>query len=512
MHEYYLNLLSVESNWSRCSLHIRLFFSYNTSIPFQPPMKKFVFLNKFTVGSFLAGVLFTVMATNVGAALKGSAIFRDVSSGHYADQAIGDAYANGILTGYDSTHFGPDDPVTRGQLALVLSRLQLIHATATPTTRSSASRSSASRAEASSSSSSIPYTAAGQLRFDSAAYTQDENASIKSVTVGIVRTGGNQGTVSVNYAFTGGTAVIGKDYIPLSGTLTFENKETSKKITLEIKDDSVSDGNRTVEMRLSNPTNGAVLGNPSLSILTIVDNEAQGSGSSSSASTTSTSVMFSALAYSAMENAGTITIAVQRTGVTTGVTDVDFATSNGSAQSGADYAATSGKLTFAAGETSKTFTVSLVDNAAIEGNRTVNLGLTNPTNGASVGAPAPAILTIIDNESASSASGSLKFSTASYSVLESQGNASITVMHVGGVGPVTVNYSAAGGTALAGSDYTSVTGTLNFAQGETSKIFLVPITKDSAAEGEETVNLTLNTPSGGVTFMDPSAATLKIND
>nr|MBP7114509.1 S-layer homology domain-containing protein [Candidatus Peribacteraceae bacterium] len=55
--------------------------------------------------TFLAGALFGVSVTSLGAAFRASAIFRDVPSSHYADEAIGEMYQLGIIKGYDSTHF-----------------------------------------------------------------------------------------------------------------------------------------------------------------------------------------------------------------------------------------------------------------------------------------------------------------------------------------------------------------------------------------------------------------------
>src|SRR5262249_36916776 len=68
------------------------------------------------------------------------------------------------------------------------------------------------------------------------------------------------------------------------------------------------------------------------------------------------------------------------------------------ATAGSDYTATSGTLSFGIGETSKTFTVPITDDTLVEGNETVNLTLTSPTNGATLGTQNTATLTIVDND------------------------------------------------------------------------------------------------------------------
>lgn len=75
---------------------------------------------------------------------------------------------------------------------------------------------------------------------------------------------------------------------------------------------------------------------------------------------------------------------------------VNYATSNGTATAGSDYTATSGTLTFNPGQTSRTFTVPIIDDSLNEVDETVNLTLSNPSN-ATLGSPATATLTIIDS-------------------------------------------------------------------------------------------------------------------
>src|SRR5205823_4623580 len=76
---------------------------------------------------------------------------------------------------------------------------------------------------------------------------------------------------------------------------------------------------------------------------------------------------------------------------------VQYATSDGAAHAPGDYTASSGIFTFNPGETSKTFSVPVIDNLVFEGNKTVNLTLSNPT-GAALGGQSTAVLTIIEND------------------------------------------------------------------------------------------------------------------
>jgi hypothetical protein len=120
-----------------------------------------------------------------------------------------------------------------------------------------------------------------------------------------------------------------------------------------------------------------------------------------------TSVQFSAANYSAPEAAGSMTVTVTRAGNTAGAASVDFATGNntyvpcnvltGSAVQNCDFIVSSGTLTFAAGQSIKTFDVLITDDAWLEGNETLPVTLTNPV-GAGLGSLANATVTILDNE------------------------------------------------------------------------------------------------------------------
>ncbi|MGI8654779.1 MAG: Calx-beta domain-containing protein [Pyrinomonadaceae bacterium] len=114
----------------------------------------------------------------------------------------------------------------------------------------------------------------------------------------------------------------------------------------------------------------------------------------------SATIQFSAPSYRIPENnVGGDTITVTRLGDLTKEVSVDYATADGTASQRSNYTTVSGTLSFAAGEASKTITVPVIDNAYVEGDKTVLLTLTNPKNAALGGAGAVA-LTITDNDTA----------------------------------------------------------------------------------------------------------------
>jgi uncharacterized repeat protein (TIGR01451 family) len=119
-------------------------------------------------------------------------------------------------------------------------------------------------------------------------------------------------------------------------------------------------------------------------------------------------VSFTASQYSANEGAARVLIGVVRYGDSNAAALVDYATNdpagltncnvvNGVASSRCDYATAVGRLSFAAGETSKTISIPIVDDAYAEGNESFTISLSSPT-GAALVTPSSATVTITDNE------------------------------------------------------------------------------------------------------------------
>jgi len=79
--------------------------------------------------------------------------------------------------------------------------------------------------------------------------------------------------VTVEYKTSFGSAIADRDYTPVSGTLTFSPGTTLQSFTVQTIDNQKYQGERGVQVELSNPTGGASLGIPALARLAILDNE-----------------------------------------------------------------------------------------------------------------------------------------------------------------------------------------------------------------------------------------------
>ena len=219
-------------------------------------------------------------------------------------------------------------------------------------------------------------------------------------------------------------------------------------------------------------------------------------------------VQFSSLSYTAGEGSGRATITVSRTGVAVGTLTVTYAISDGTATAGSDYTAKTGKLSLTAAQTTKTFIVSIRNDTVNEADETINLTLSAPVGGL-LGEQSTAVLTVTDND----APGVIQFNSTTYTVGEAARRLIVTVTRTGGTaGGVGVTYATSDGTATAGLDYTATSGILTFATNQTSKTFIIPVTNDTAVEGNETINLTLTNPTGGAALGAQNTAVITVSD
>ncbi|MET0026516.1 MAG: Calx-beta domain-containing protein [Candidatus Thiodiazotropha sp.] len=335
-----------------------------------------------------------------------------------------------------------------------------------------------------------------KLQFSTFDYAVSETAGSAVVTV--ARSGGTSGSVTIDYATTTeGTATAGQDFTATSGTLTFAEGETEKTITIPIIDDAVYEGDETIILQLS----GDAVGVLNTATVTISENDPQPVGS----------VGFSGAQYRVVENAGSLSITVQRNDGDLGTGSVDYTTSDTTAVAGSDYTATSGTLTFSNGQVSASFSVPITDDAVAEGLETFMVTLSNPVS-VGLGSVDYAEVSILDNEPVPSG-GSFQFSGDAYSAGESSGQISVPVTRINGsTGTVTLVCATADSSAAAGSDYTATQTTLTFAEGETLKTCNIPILNDSAYENSESFMVGLSSLSGNGVLGTPILAEVTVTD
>ncbi|WP_316801641.1 Calx-beta domain-containing protein [Pedobacter frigidisoli] len=339
--------------------------------------------------------------------------------------------------------------------------------------------------------------------------TVAENAGAVTYTATLTGATGTtiQNAVTVTTGVTAGTATLGNDYTFTSGTLTFPAGSAvgaTQTFTVTIVDDNLAEPTETYTATISNPTGAATLGTPASVSTSITDNDAltfvlTGPASVNEADGTATyTVTLTGAAGKSLQDAATVT-----TGVTAGT-----------ATSGSDYTFSSSVLNFPAASpvgTTRTFTVSIVNDLIAEPTENYTATISNPTGVVTLGTAA-VTTSIVDNDAAT-----VSIAATPNSVAEAVGaTATFTITLSTAVQDAfTVTYGTADGTAVAGSDYTTTTGSYTFPAGSAAGAtytFTVPILNDNVVEPSETFIASITNVSGSLVTVGTGSATMTITD
>ncbi|MBK7956174.1 MAG: pre-peptidase C-terminal domain-containing protein [Candidatus Accumulibacter sp.] len=174
-----------------------------------------------------------------------------------------------------------------------------------------------------------------------------------------------------------------------------------------------------------------------------------------------------------------------------------------------------GTISFASGETSKTLTINVAGDTAVESNERFNVTLSSPTN-AALGTTSD--YGAINNDDVAAAPV-ISISSTAANTIKNEGNSgstpfTFTVSRNSGTGASTVRYAVTGvadstRAAASASDFVGgvlPTGTISFAAGETSKTLTINVAGDTAVESNERFNVTLSSPTNATLGRPPTMA------
>lgn len=320
---------------------------------------------------------------------------------------------------------------------------------------------------------------------DGVAGEPGDNGKFKFTT-----TGTGTGNITVRYTVTG-TATPGVDYTALSGTLVIA-RNTTAEITVTPLDDAVLEGYETVTVAIDpDPAYSTHL--DAAATLHLTDNDQP------IVNVTATNDAFS-------EASGTGKFWISRTGATTAALTVNY-TLGGTATNGADFNLLTGSATIPAAAAGVSVDLTSINDTDVEGTESVVLNLAPGAYGIGFGS---ATLYMADTETPAV---QVRFASSSASGGESGGTVQVSVnLTATSALPVTVEYIAGGGSALAGIDYQLASGLLTFAPGETAKTIPLSILDDTFIEPSQTVILKLQNANGAALGTSTFTYTITDND
>jgi hypothetical protein len=198
------------------------------------------------------------------------------------------------------------------------------------------------------------------------------NEAAGTMTFTVTRSTAVSGAFTVDYATADGTATAGQDYTATFGTLSFTDNQVSATVIVPITQDSLAEFDETILLDLSSPSGGA----------TITDRQGVGTILNDDGPPISVSIGDVTVAEG-QSGTTTATFTVTRTGGT-GAFTIDYSTADQTAVAPGDYAPATGTLSFAEGQNSQTFTVTVNGDTVSEGAETFQVLLSNGTGGAMI--------------------------------------------------------------------------------------------------------------------------------
>ncbi|MGH9373886.1 MAG: Calx-beta domain-containing protein, partial [Vicinamibacterales bacterium] len=193
---------------------------------------------------------------------------------------------------------------------------------------------------------------------------------------------------------------------------------------------------------------------------------------------------------------------------------VAYQTTDGTARSGADFTTKEGVVTFPAGSAhgaTQAIPVSITNDLTDEDDQTFHVDLTSATGGGVSATAGRTTVTITDDD----APPTLTFATASAIAEGHSGTSSAAVtLELSAVSEraIQVSYATANGTATAGADYTSASGTMTIPPGALTGDLVVGILGDTVVEPWESFMVTLSAPVAATLPSSSGARDIKDDD
>ena len=334
------------------------------------------------------------------------------------------------------------------------------------------------------------------LSIEDAAVSEGAGRAVFTVTLSAE----SEDAVTVAYETSDGTATAVDDYTTTSGTLTIGVGEHTGTISVPVLNDTDDEGNETFTVTLSNPAHATI--RDAAGRGTIVDDDAVPPPPPPPGLPT-----LEIEDVTVAENDGHAEFTVTLSESSTDEVTVSYATSNGTARAGQDYTAVGGTLTIAAGSTSGTISVRVLDGEYVEGNETFTVTLSEPVN-ATI-ADGEGVGTIIDDDRAEL---TVSYGRSAYTVTEGSAVSVTVVLSETPGRPVTIPLTHAPGGGADETDYSGVPGNVRFDASETQRTLSLQASEDAERDDDEQVTLGFGTLPPGVTPGDPATSTVTIDD
>ena len=332
------------------------------------------------------------------------------------------------------------------------------------------------------------------VNFAQGAYTVAEGATVE---VGVTLTADPGETVSIPLTTTAQGNTSADDYSGVPSSLTFDSGETSKTFTFSATPDTIDDDNDSVAIGFGAMPSGFGAGATSATAISITDDDAG-----------LAKVGFGAKSYAVSEGSSVVVTVSLDNALTEAVT-VPITTVDQDGATGDDYSGIPASVTFAAGDTSATFTVDATADSTYDDNESVLIGFGTLPDGVDLDATAETTVTITDPNPPQV---KVSFGSATYDVSEDGGLWVPITLDADPQREVVIPFTRTGQNGFTDADIARIWESVTFQSGETSVNWGFRPMDDAIDDEGESVVIGLGTLPNGVTAGDIPATTVSVID
>ena len=338
------------------------------------------------------------------------------------------------------------------------------------------------------------------VQFGAAAYTATEGGT--AATVAVTLSADPERTVTIPLSVTAAGGALPADYTLSQTSVTINAGDTSATFTVTAEDDSEDDDGESITIGFGTLPTGVTAGSRDTTTVSLVDDDV--------AAVTAVTVQFGAASYTATEGGTAATVEVTLSADPERTVTVPLTVTAVGGAVEADYDVSVDAVTFDAGETSATFTVTANDDMVDDDDESITIAFGTLPTGVTATSPDTTTVSLTDNDDPAV---TVQFGAASYTATEDGTAATVEVTLSADperTVDVPLEVTTAGGASS--TDYTLSDTSLTFTSGQTTATFTVTAEDDSEDDDGESITIGFGTLPTGVTAGSRDTTTVSLVD
>ncbi len=335
-----------------------------------------------------------------------------------------------------------------------------------------------------------------QVSFARATYTATEGGGTATVSLSLNKNPGRKVVVPLMVTMNGGATP--DDYSGVPESITFYNDQLKKTFDVTATDDAVNDGGESLTIGFGRLPSGVSTGSHATSQIILQDNDAV------------VEVYFDQPTYTAEEGGAAAMVRLRLSKDATREVTIPLTAAYEGGAAEDDFAGVPEQITFARGESEKTFNVTAADDDVDDDAESLTLGFGTLPDGYGPGETAATSVNVRDNDDPVV---TVSFDQSTYEGVEGGAAAVVRVrLSADPERQVSIPLTATPGNGATANDYSDVPETIVFNSGQTAKDFVVTVIDDDIDDDGETLSFSIGTPPERVNVGRPSTTVVRLSD